>query len=633
MNPYLNRVMIQDPRHFFGRRSEVRRILARLGADRPQSISIVGERRIGKSSLLAYLTCAEVQDRHQVDRSSLAIVFLDFQQLRSISVEDFFDFLLGRIRHVSGEGPAAAAHGYAAFQGLLENLRGQSKKLVLLFDEFQAITSNTAFNIEFYSFLRSMANNYAVAYVTTSSVDLQRLCCSSDISDSPFFNIFSNLYLKTFEREEALELICRPSEENGVPLRKYADEIMDLAGLFPFYLQIACSIYFDSLRGGPGRELDREEIKSRFQEEAGPHFDYFWEHAAPECQSLLENLAHDRQPDPSEMHVCQGLVRKGYLAQVGERWRLFSSAFAEHIRVAATESAQKARMYAPAGSAPNHPIGPGVRVHQYQILRKAGEGGMGVVFLAEDTALGRKVALKFVKPAMVQDEMSRRRFLQEARSAAGLNHPAIALVYELFEYGPHFGLALEWIEGTTLKQRILKAGRIELRQAVAWMTEALDGLGDAHEHGVIHRDINSSNLMVTAQNHVKIMDFGLAHSRGAEIEKTLTAITAAGALMGTIDYMSPEQARGVPVDIRSDLFSLGVVFFEALTGELPFKGDSAIDTLQCITRKPVPSMSSYGIERGDSVDRLLRKLLAKSPDKRHVSAAELKAEVERLLKD
>ncbi len=632
MNPYLNRVMIQDPRHFFGRRSEVRRILARLGADRPQSISIVGERRIGKSSLLTYLTCPEVQDRHQVDRSSLAIVFLDFQQLRTISVEDFFDFLLGRIRHVSGEGPAAASHGYAAFQGLLENFRGRSKKLVLLFDEFQAITTNTAFNIEFYSFLRSMANNYAVAYVTTSSVDLQRLCCSSDISDSPFFNIFSNLYLKTFERDEALKLISEPSEENGVPLRKYAGKIMDLAGLFPFYLQIACSIYFDNLRGDPGQELDREEIKSRFQEEAGPHFDYFWEHAAPECQSLLENLAHDRPPDPSEMHVCQGLVRKGYLAQDGERWRLFSSAFAEHIRVAANASAQKVRMYTPAGSAPNHPIGPGVRVHQYQILRKAGEGGMGVVFLAEDTALGRKVALKFVKPAMVQDDMSRRRFLQEARSAAGLNHPAIALVYELFEYGPHFGLALEWIEGTTLKQRILKAGRIELCQAVAWMTEALDGLGDAHEHGIIHRDINSSNLMVTAQNHVKIMDFGLAHSRGVEIEKTLTAITAAGALMGTIDYMSPEQARGVPVDIRSDLFSLGVVFFEALTGKLPFKEESAIDTLQAIARKPVPSLGSYGIERGDSVDRLLQRLLAKSPDMRYCSAAELRVEFEKLLK-
>jgi serine/threonine-protein kinase len=633
MNPYLNRVMIQDPKHFFGRRAEVRRILARLGADRPQSISVVGERRIGKSSLLKYLTCPEVQDRHMVDRSSLAIVFLDFQQLRTISVEQFFDFLLVRIGQVSGEASAQGPHGYAAFQGLLETFRSRNRKLVLLLDEFQAITTNTAFNIEFYSFLRSMANNYAVAYVTSSSVDLQRLCCSSDISDSPFFNIFSNLYLRTFERDEALELITRPSEENGAPLRAYADEIIRLAGLFPFYLQIACSIYYDSLRGDPAQELNREEIKNQFLEEAGPHFEYFWEHAAPECQSLLENLAHDRQPEPAEAHVCQSLLRKGYLAQEGERWKLFSAAFGEHIRVAESAAAQKVRMFTPSASTSNYPIGPGVRVLQYQIQRKAGEGGMGVVFQAEDTALGRKVALKFVKPAMVQDDMSRRRFLQEARSAAGLNHPAIASVYELFEYGPHLGLALEWIEGTTLKQRMLRDGRIPLGQAVVWMCEALDGLGEAHAHGIVHRDINCANLMLTAQDHVKIMDFGLAHSRGAALDKTLTAITAAGALMGTIDYMSPEQARGIPVDSRSDLFSLGVVFFEALTGELPFRGESAIDTLQLIAHKPAPSVRSYGIERAEAVDRLLQKLLSKSTDQRHGSAAQLKADFEKLLED
>ena len=631
MNPYLNRVMIQDPKQFFGRRSEVRRVLARLGADRPQSISIVGERRIGKSSLLYHLTCRDVQERHLSDRSSLVIVFLDFQQLRNLTVEAFFTLLLAQIRQAYSEAPDTGTPGYRSFQALLDNFRRQNKKLILLFDEFQAITSNPAFNIEFYSYLRSMANNYAVAYVTSSSIELQRLCYSSNISDSPFFNIFSNFYLKTFEKEEALELICRPSEEQGVSLRPYSDEIFGMAGFFPFYLQIACSVYFDCLKADSEQMLDREEITARFLEESGPHFDYFWEHAAPECQSVLTRLAQGEQPNPQEIHICQTLLRKGYMVHEKDgHYKLFSPLFADHIRTLASASAHAMRAFSTDGSSGSHPIGPGIRVHQYQILRKAGEGGMGVVYEAEDTALNRKVALKFIKPDLVQDELPRKRFLQEARAAASLNHPAITSIYELFEYGKHLGLAMEWIEGLTLKQRILNEGRIGLSALMMWMIEALDGLEEAHGQGIIHRDINSSNLMISMHEHVKIMDFGLARSRGAEIEKTQTAITIAGTLMGTIDYMSPEQAQGAPVDARSDLFSLGIVFFEGLTGKLPFASDSSYAKLQAIVHKPTPSLSQYGIENANTLDLMMTKLLAKSPAKRHSCAAELREDIKKL---
>ncbi|HYK90853.1 MAG TPA: protein kinase [Acidobacteriota bacterium] len=631
MNPYLNRVMIQDPNQFFGRRSEIRRILARLGADRPQSISLVGERRMGKSSLLYHLTCREVQERHLPDRSSLVIVFLDFQQLRQITVADFFGLLLDEIRRACSETLDTGPPGYRAFQNLLEAFRREKRKLILLFDEFQAITSNPAFSVEFYSYLRSMANNYAVAYLTSSNIELQRLCYSSNISDSPFFNIFSNFYLKTFEREEACDLICRPSSEQELPLRTYADEIIDIAGLFPFYLQIVCSIYFDWLKGNPGLEPDREEIKSRFVEEAAPHFDYFWEHAAPECQALLERLACGEQPNPEEVHICQSLQRKGYLLGEQQRLRLFSPIFADHIRMLASAPARAIRAHSAGGSVGNPAIGPGVRVHQYQILRKAGEGGMGVVYEAEDTELNRVVALKFIKPSLVQDEMPRRRFLQEARSAGSLSHPAIASVFELFEYGKNLGLALEWINGSTLKQRILKEGRVNLFRLLAWMVQALDGLEEAHKHGIVHRDINTSNLMLTLDDRIKIVDFGLARSTGLEMDKTRTAMTVAGALMGTIDYMSPEQAQGIPADARSDLYSLGVVFFEGLTGTLPYGGESAVAKLQAIIHVPVPSLDPYGIERSMCVEPVLTKLLAKSPETRHSSAAELREDLKRLL--
>ncbi len=631
MNPYLNRVMIQDPKQFFGRRSEVRRILARLGADRPQSISLVGERRIGKSSLLYHLTCPEIQDRHLPDRSSLVIVFLDFQQLRNITIEVFFGLLLDAIRRACGQMPDTGPPSYRAFQLLLEAFRGDKRRLILLFDEFEAITANPAFDIEFYSYLRSMANNYAVAYVTSSNIELQRLCYSSNISDSPFFNIFSNFYLKTFEREEARELISKPSEEQGLPLEMYADEIIVLAGLFPFYLQIACSIYFDSIRGNPGQTPDREEIKTRFVEESGPHFDYFWEHAAPDCQAVLESLTRGEQPNLEEIHICQALQRKGYLIKEQEHYSLFSPVFAEHIRMLAGTQTDVTRAFSAGSSGASHPIRPGIRVHQYQILRKAGEGGMGVVYLAEDTALNRKVALKFIKPGLVQDEAPRKRFFQEARSAACLSHPAIASVYELFEHGGHLGLALEWINGSTLKQRILKERRIELGQLVIWVVETLEGLEEAHKHGIVHRDIKSSNLMLTSHDRIKIMDFGLSRSGHSAAGETQTAITVAGSLLGTIDYMSPEQAQGIPADLRSDLFSLGVVFFEGLTGALPFRADSAIAQLQAIIHAPVPPLGSYGIERSHSVEPILNKMLAKSPGMRHSSAAELREDLKKLL--
>ncbi len=631
MNPYLNRVMIQDPNQFYGRRSEVRRILARIGADRPQSISLVGDRRIGKSSLLYYLTHPEVQERHLADTSSLVIVFLDFQQIRHITLERFFLLLMDQIRRADVQAPVKDRSDYNAFQDLLEAFHERKKKLILLFDEFQAITTNPAFNNEFYSFLRSMANNYEVAYVTTSSVELQRLCCSSDISDSPFFNIFSNLYLKTLERDEAYELISKPSKEHGAPLQEYAEEIINIAGLFPIYLQIACSIFFDFLKENPEKKPNPSEVKDRFLEEAAPHFEYFWEHATAEYQTVLNRLIGDEQPNPEEMHLCEALRRKGYLIQDQDRFKFFSPVFAEHIRMISSSSGEKTRVLRVAPDDTKLLLRPGVNVHQYQILRKAGEGGMGVVYEAKDSALHRKVALKFIKPELLLDQTSQKRFLKEARSAASLSHPTIASVYELFEYGWHQGLALEWIEGTTLKQRILKQGRIELRQAVAWMIEAMDGLENAHENGIIHRDINSNNLMITSRDQVKITDFGLAQSRSSNLEVTGGAITNTGALIGTVDYMSPEQANGVPVDTRSDLFSLGVVFFEALTGELPFKGKTAIDTLHSILHKPVPSLSLYGIEPASTIDLLLNKLLAKSPENRYSSVSALREDFLKLL--
>ncbi|MCZ6484963.1 MAG: protein kinase [Acidobacteria bacterium] len=622
--------MIQDPDQFFGRRREVSRILSRMGTERPQSVSVVGDRRIGKSSLLHYLTWPQVQLQHLRDPSALVVVSLDFQQLRVVSLEAFFSLLFRQIQAVKEDLGDPGRPGYDAFQTLLETLGKEGKKLIFLFDEFDAITSNSAFDGEFFSYLRSVANNYAVAYVTSSKTELQRLCHSSEIADSPFFNIFTNLYLKPFERDEAVELITLPSEKHGIPLDAFVEEIMDLAGLCPFYLQIACSVYFDWMEENPFKPLNNQVIETRFLEEAGSHFEYFWEHAGSQSREVLTGVTEGVQPGPEEVHICRRLVREGYLVEKGKELRIFSRVFADYIRSVehlsrGSKSPQSSKI-----SQSSRQLLPGLKVNQYEVLLKLGEGGMGVVYQAHDTALDRKVALKVIKPELLQQETARKRFLQEARSAAALNHPAICAIYELFDYGNQVLLVMEWLDGETLREAVEEEGPLEWRKLVQWLIEACDGLEVAHQRLMVHRDIKSSNLMITSENHLKILDFGLAKHWGTE--NGSTQLTVEGTLVGTLGYMSPEQARGEPVDQRSDLFSLGVVFFEGLTGKLPFQRKSTTATLYATVNEPVPDLGLYQIEDADRLDPLIRKLLEKPPDDRYQSAGELKKDLKQLLK-
>jgi AAA+ ATPase superfamily predicted ATPase len=200
-NPYLNRVAIKDPKQFFGRTKEVAKIFSRIGASRPQSISVVGERRIGKSSLLYFINNPEVRASF-VDRpESYAFAFIDLQQKRRLTLTEFFKELFTLLAKETGDSSLTSLDpAFDTLRDVLENFRRDGRKLVVLFDEFDAITANRAFDLEFYSFLRSVANNYDVAYVTSSARDLQELCHTQLIADSPFFNIFTNVFLRAFTR-------------------------------------------------------------------------------------------------------------------------------------------------------------------------------------------------------------------------------------------------------------------------------------------------------------------------------------------------------------------------------------------------------------------------------------------------
>ncbi len=265
----------------------------------------------------------------------------------------------------------------------------------------------------------------------------------------------------------------------------------------------------------------------------------------------------------------------------------------------------------------------GETLSHFKILDKLGQGGMGVVYRGVDMDLDRPVAIKILPPEAQQDEDSVGRFLREAKTASKLQHPAITTIYEFGVKADMRYLVMEFIEGKTLRE-MLEKGPLGVRQAVEIAVQVADALTLAGEKGIIHRDIKSENIMVTNRGQVKVLDFGLAKM----VEKSGgvgrdTFKTAVGLVMGTISYMSPEQALGAELDARTDIYSLGVVLFEAVTGKLPFIGSTPNIVLAKILNQPPPSPSDSSPDLPPAAERLILKCLEKNRDQRYQSAAQL----------
>ncbi|HSG28917.1 MAG TPA: serine/threonine-protein kinase, partial [Candidatus Krumholzibacterium sp.] len=258
----------------------------------------------------------------------------------------------------------------------------------------------------------------------------------------------------------------------------------------------------------------------------------------------------------------------------------------------------------------------GQTISHYNVLEKLGEGGMGVVYKARDTRLDRFVALKFLPHHLTASSDDRERFAIEAKAAAALNHPNIATIHAVEESGGETFIVMEYIEGTELKSR-LRSGPPSMDQVIAIARQIAEGLRAAHDREIVHRDIKSANIMITAGDHVKIMDFGLAKIRGG------SQVTRAGSTVGTASYMSPEQARGGEVDRRSDLWSFGVVMYELLTGQLPFASDyeqAVVYSILNETPKPVASLRK---DVPPAIARIVERAMTKDPASRYQSAQEI----------
>ena len=267
----------------------------------------------------------------------------------------------------------------------------------------------------------------------------------------------------------------------------------------------------------------------------------------------------------------------------------------------------------------------GQKIQQYTIVGPLGAGGMGEVFLADDTRLHRRVALKFLPNHFTQNEKHLGRFQQEARAIAALSHPNVCTIYEVIETGERgHCIVMEYVEGVTLRERIAER-RMSIEEALDVVVQVASALSSAHAAGIIHRDIKLENIMLRRDGYVKILDFGLAKLTDRDVSvnteaQTQMLMTTPGVVMGTVSYMSPEQARGLPVDARTDVWSLGVVLYELVTGQQPFKGATATDVIISIAeREPVP-LARHVPDVPAGLERIVKKSLAKDREERYQTA-------------
>ena len=312
-NPYIYDRPIADRERFYNRHSEITRIYSRIAAGRPQSVSIVGQPRTGKTSLLNWLCDPASQADYLHDPALYVYLLLSLKETPPDHPEAFFAQVDEALRKT---GQGAMAPTYDGFRNLVERLMGEGKKWVLFCDDFHVVTQNPAFPLDFFSFLRSVANNNDVGYITTSSAALQKLCASQDLEESPFFNIFTTVNLGPLKEEEAQNLVQQPALVAGAPFAEEANWILELGGMSPYLLQLSAGLAFEARSDGA---LTRERLADEAFKEARDFLHLLWEgHFSAAQQEVMQSVSTDKKVERRLRYAADDLERRGYLRKAGD---------------------------------------------------------------------------------------------------------------------------------------------------------------------------------------------------------------------------------------------------------------------------------------------------------------------------
>ena len=346
--------MIRSVAEFYGRKRELRRIMSRIGAPTPQSVSLVGERRMGKSSLLWHLSQPDVYTASLEDPETYLFLFMDFQGQQHLDQAGFCRVFSQHLDEIAGDRlELPSVNDLSDLEHLARAVDRSGLRLICLFDEFETVTRNAEFSAEFFGCLRSLANVYSLAYITASRRNLQSLCHNEQISESPFFNIFSEIRVGPMGDDEIHDLITSPSEEAGVPLGAHRDILARLGGNLPFFVQIACSAAFEQLTDADGGEIDEKLVAGTFMEEATSHFNYLLNSFNERELALVQSVATGSTPDPQSTALAEQLTAQGHMASSDSNVQLFSSAFAQFVRDAADTAPTSTQQEQSSGGTPS----------------------------------------------------------------------------------------------------------------------------------------------------------------------------------------------------------------------------------------------------------------------------------------
>ena len=654
-NPFFNRQRITDPAYFYGREREVESLYGAIITR--QSRSIVGERKIGKSSLMTQLACPAVMSKHGVDPTQYIFLYVDLEGLSNISYDEFWPEIMDLLEQALPESESTL-RGMAADLSISSNVRFTQVRrlfrrisranltLVMMLDEFESLARNSEFDASFYGELRSLAGEIGVVYITISKHSLYDLTYQhEDTLSSPFFNIFSEVRLNLVAEKDAQGLLDHLAMIHGRP--KFSSEeielLLELGGSHPFFLQVAGhQLYAEKQQQEETLNIDR--IRRRFRAESEDHFRYLWAQLTNEEQVALRRH-NSSDPDLLKLLQTKALLvanDNGRFAPFSHAFDLFLKRQDTHAARAASQTGKVDLSQSQSGAALGNTDLTGKTLGRYRVLSPIGRGGMATVYRGYQSSLDRYVAIKVMSQQLVGDQSFVERFQREAASVAQMRHQNIV---QMFDFGLHDGISymvMEFIDGDTLKDRLadihLDRNRLpSMAEAGRVLRGIADALDYAHAHGVIHRDIKPANILLRPEEQLArltggvpfaavLTDFGVARMLEG------VGLTQTGATVGTPDYMSPEQASGQTATAASDIYALGIVLYEILTGERPFRGDTPIAVLlQHIDADP-PSVISRVPNLPRRVDDIVNTAMAKDPTLRYTTAGMMADAFEKMVR-